>query len=232
MGRPRQKRILGLTTREIVILAVGGFLVICLGAMFAGYIVYSQKLLGSVSVTPPTSESQTVQTLSTSTIEPTITLLPQPVPTNTLELPATTTSIPAQSQDSGTFNNPVPIGAGYTFPEFGTLTVLNSSWLAGQTGYAIVQLSFTCERPPDQECETLYISLSAVGSSGNGYQRSFDSAIPMPDFGSFMTHTYGGGTDNGNAGFQITNNENSLLMRVELALGLGNGKVVFFKISD
>ena len=103
---------------------------------------------GPVAVIPPTSMPQPV-------IEPTNPPLPiqspnNPVPQPTFTSAPTNISAPTTSSKFGTFNNPVPIGIGYTFPGFGTLTVIKSSWLSGQTGFAIVDLSFSCERPVDK----------------------------------------------------------------------------------
>jgi len=131
---------------------------------------------------------------------------------------------------SGTFNNPVPIGVGYTFPGLGTLTVIKSSWFPGQTGFAIVQIFFSCERPAGQECDTGNFMFDALGGSGNGYSREFDSAIPEPDFGTFINPpVYGGGVEKGYAGFLIKNNESTLMMRVQLLYEDGE---FFFTISN
>ena len=129
----------------------------------------------------------------------------------------------------GSFDNPVPIGNDFTFPGLGTLRVVSSSWRSGQTGFAIVNLEFRCERPSGQECDTGDLMFAVVGGSGNGYEQKFDSAIPEPTFGSFANPpVYGGGRERGNAGFLITGSESSLKMRVGLFL---EDTDYFFNIS-
>ena len=146
--------------------------------------------------------------------------------------PQTATPISAVAPQLGTFDNPVPIGSGYKYPGLGTFTVIESEWLSGQTGFAIVKLSLTCERPASQECDLVVsdrFTFDALGNSGNGYSQEFNSAIPEPDFASFINPPlYGGGTETGYVGFLITNNENSLLMRVQPFL---EDSYVYFKIS-
>jgi len=163
----------------------------------------------------------------TSTDIPIPTQTQAPIVTDTLS--PTQTIAPTTTPSFGTFNNPVPIGTGYTFPGLGTLRAVNSSWQAGQTGFAIVKLSFSCERPADQKCDTTNFMLDALGGSGNGYKQEFDTAIPDPTFGTFDNPpVYGGGVENGFAGFLVTNSESILIMRVRLFLQDGE---VYFKIS-
>ena len=70
--------------------------------------------------------------------------------------------------------------------------------------------------------------LDVVGSSGNVYQRVFESGVPEPTFGSFMNpDVYGGGTTSGYAGFLVTTPESSLAMRVQIFLMQGE---VFFEL--
>lgn len=202
MKNKSNNRIFGMTKTEFTILVTMGGLLLCVLMLFGGYIIYDLSRPVPAAVLPPTTVPQVV-------IQPT-----------------------KDSSQTGTFNNPVPIGIGYTFPGLGTLTVTKSSWIAGQTGYAIVSLSFVCERPADQECDTGVggFMFSALGDSGNGYSQDYDSSIPSPDFGSFMNPPlYGGGVENGNVGFLITQNETSLKMRVNLFLKEGE---VYFKISN
>jgi hypothetical protein len=164
--------------------------------------------------------SLTYTPLPTQTQAPTVTDTPLSTPT----------TAPTIKPSLGTFTNPVPIGIGYKFPGFGTLTVINSSWLPGQTGFAIVKLSFSCERPADQKCDTGNFMLDALGGSGNGYKQEFDTAIPNPTFGTFDNPpVYGGGVENGYAGFLVTNSESALIMRVQLFLQDGE---FYFKISS
>ncbi len=119
----------------------------------------------------------------------------------------------------GSRSNPVPLRTSYTFPGIGTLTVQESRWRAGSTGLAIVYLSFTCERPADQTCNTTDFMLDAVGESGATYAREFDISVPEPWFGNFMnSDVYGGGTATGYAAFLVTAQETGLLMRAQLFL--------------
>ncbi len=230
MNNKSNNRIFGMTKTEFTILVTMGGLLLCVIMLFGGYIIYDLSRPVPAAVLPPTTIPQVV-------IQPTNSPLPSqpntPVPQPIFT--PTPTFIPAPTKDIsqvGTFNNPVPIGIGYTFPGFGTLTVTKSSWLAGQTGFAIVSLSFVCERPADQECDTGVggFMFSALGDSGSGYSQDYDSSIPSPDFGSFMNPPlYGGGVENGNVGFLITQNETTLKMRVNLFLKEGE---VYFKISN
>jgi len=232
MNNKSNNRIFGMTKTELTILVIMGGLLLCVIMLFGGYIIYDLNRPIPAAVIPPTAIPQVViqPTNSPLPIQPN-TPIPQPVftPTPTY-IPAPTTS--TSTSEFGTFNNPVPIGVGYTFPGLGTMTVINSSWLSGQTGFAIVALSFVCERPADQECDTGVggFMFSALGNSGNGYSKDNDTSIPSPDFGSFMNPPlYGGGVENGNIGFLITQNETSLKMRVNLFLKEGE---VYFKISN
>ena len=157
-------------------------------------------------------------------VEATQPVIPTPEP------PPTTTAIPPTVSAPGGFDDPVSIGSLYTFPGLGNLKVVNSQWIPGQTGFAIVYLSLYCDRPPNQICDTPDFMLHTIGSSGNGYPQEFDSAIPGPGFTSiFDGDVYGGGTKEGYAGFLITNPEDWLLMRVELFLDLNTE--VYFRIS-
>jgi hypothetical protein len=228
MNHKTNNRIFGMNKTEFTILVTMGGLLLCVITLFGGYIIYDLNRPAPVAVIPPTSIPQVV-------IQPTNSPLPsQPnTPTPLPVFTPTPTDIPAPTAASppiGTFNNPVPIGVGYTFPGFGTLTVLNSSWLSGQTGFAIVKLSFVCERPAGQECDLFRFMLSALGNSGNGYNQKYESAIPKPRFGSIANPPlYGGGTETGYVGFLIKGNESSLLMRGQIFSQDGD---VYFKISN
>jgi hypothetical protein len=140
-----------------------------------------------------------------------------PAATEILLPPATPTPAPTTTPEIGTFKNPVPIGVGYTFPGLGTLTVVRSSWQPGQWGYAVAEISFRCELPRDQECNTTSFGffLIALGGSGNEYPQGFDSSIPQPHFGSFIFPPVDSGdVEKGFAGFLITKDEYTLLMAV------------------
>jgi hypothetical protein len=226
---------------EWVIIGVLGGVAILIVAIVG--ILFLSQTLKAASATIPTN-------LPASIANPLI-AQPSPQPSTLNSIPALTdTPLPSQTQaptvtdtplstpttaptikpSLGTFNNPVPIGIGYKFPGFGTLTVINSSWLSGQTGFAIVKLSFSCERPADQKCDTGNFMLDALGGSGNGYKQEFDTAIPNPTFGTFDNPpVYGGGVENGYAGFLVTNSESALIMRVQLFLQDGE---FYFKISS
>lgn len=131
----------------------------------------------------------------------------------------------------GTYNNPVQVGNGFRFAGHGTMTVTEARWQPGQTGVAVVEISFTCERPADQPCDTGDFMFDAVGSSGVTYQQEYSGAVPEPPFGSFMNdEVYGGGTQTGYVGFLITGSEEWLMMRVEIFLEIERDPV-FFTIS-
>jgi len=136
------------------------------------------------------------------------------------------------SNEIGSKNNPVPLGSGYAFPGYGTLTVIENQWQAGQTGFAIVKLNLICELPSDQVCKTSDFTFSGdvIGASGTIYKQSFDSSnIPSPQFmRPGESEVYGGGTKSGYAGFSLTAQENGLLMRVNLGT---NQDKVFFDLS-
>lgn len=152
---------------------------------------------------------------------PTLTPSPRPTRTPTITVSPTrpTLAPPTATVQAGTSGNPVAMGSGFTLPDMGTLTVITSSWAPGQTGLAIVDLSFVCERPTGRRCDTSTLMLDVLGGSGSGYERVFDPAIPEPSFGSYLRpHLYGGETERGNAGFLINNGESSLMMRVRIFL--------------
>jgi hypothetical protein len=95
----------------------------------------------------------------------------------------------------------------------------------------MIQISFRCELPGEQECNTTSFGffLSALGGSGNGYPQGFDSSIPQPHFGSFIFPPVDSGdAENGFAGFLITKDENTLLMTVR-QLEYGN---FYFKLFN
>jgi hypothetical protein len=194
----------------------------------------------SPSVNPPVISQSAIQTAIAQTQTASVPMRPPatnpPAATSALsptQAPPTLMSPSTSGNQIGTFNNPVPIGTGYKYPGFGTLTVINSGWLPNQTGMAIVKLSFTCERPAGQECDlaaTESFQLSVLGNSGNGYNQEFNSTIPEPGFGVFDNPPlYGGGTQTGYVGFLITGNENSLLMRAQIFL---QQSYVYIKISN
>jgi Tfp pilus assembly protein PilN len=190
----------------------------------------------STSTQAPSATNTSTQTMTPSiTFTPSITLTPPPTltitptysPAPTKTLSPSPTLLPTVIPPLGTRNNPVP----KTFPfRFGGLGVLSiqSQWQPGQTGLAIVHLTFSCERPSDQVCDTGNFMLDVAGSSGTVYERVFEIGIPEPTFGSFMNpEVYGGGNISGYAGFLITSPENSLQLRVRLFLQEGE---VFFSL--
>lgn len=231
MNKKSNNRILGMTQTELIIFVTMGGLLLCAIALFGGYILYDLNRSNPVAILPQTSTPQliTQPTNSPLPLQPSSTPFPQPILITT----PTLIPVPTTADQIGTFYNPIPIGVGYTYPGFGTLTVMDSSWQPGQTGFAIVKLSFTCERPASQECDLVvsgHFVLSALGNSGNGYNQEFDSAIPEPGFGSFTNPPlYGGGIETGYVGFLITGDESSLLMRAQIFLQEGD---VYFKISN
>lgn len=197
--------------------------------------IESEVELLSESEVPATNTPRPTLTVApTETRLPPTFTAPAPQPTE----PRTNTDVPnnppAESGNStllGTYNNPVPIGTGYRFAGHGTMTVTEARWQPGQTGVAVVGLSFTCERPADQPCNTGDFMLDATGSAGVTYIREFGRAVPEPSFGDFMTdEVYGGGTQSGYAGFLITNDEDWLMMKVEIFLDIDRDPV-FFQIS-
>ena len=128
MNKNPNNRIFGMTQNELIILITMGGLLLCVIILFGGYIIYNLNRSGPVAVIPPTSMPQPV-------IQPTNPPLPiqspnNPVPQPTFTSAPTNISAPTTSSKFGTFNNPVPIGIGYTFPGFGTLTVIKFSWLS------------------------------------------------------------------------------------------------------
>ncbi len=240
-------KFLGLSRNELAIFLYLGGALVCVIMLFAGYILYSSALAvpaatrtpfpalgpsatrapyrpapsitGWVSGTPATA---TVTPTPTKTRRPTSTPVPSSTPTVTNTPTATMTLTPTPTVQLGIASNPVPIGSGFTIPDMGTLTVVRSSWATGQTGLAIVELSFVCGRPIGELCKTSSLILDALGGSGTGYDRAFDSAIPEPGFGyGPKDPLYGGGTETGNAGFLVENKESSLMMIVQVFLQEG-----------
>lgn len=223
LEKPRTRRIFGLSIFEVSIL-LGLIILLCLVLSLGIFIFYSGTFTPQAVAIQPT---YTPYPTYTSIPKPLATLVPiQPSPISS-PLPSRTPA-PTIASQIGTFNNPVPIGIGYNFIGLGTFTVIKSSWLPGQTGLAIVELSFSCERPTGQECSTIDFSLDVVGGSGNGYSfEYFDPDIPEPRFGGFMNPpVYGGGIEKGYVGFLIKNNESTLVMRNHFFYDK-----VYFKIS-
>lgn len=223
-----------LSRLETLILA-GIVSVLCLAATILVAVVYYSSAIppsaASVPQAPPSStqppgDAAALQILPTEAI-PTST----PTPASTSAAAQPPTPSPSPTTVLGTFDNPVPLGLPFTIPGLGSLTVTSTQWVPGQTGFAISQLTFTCERPPSQICDTAHFMLNAVGSSGNGYAREFDTAIPGPSFGDiFDGDLYGGATESGNVGFLVTNTEQSLLMSVEIFLKIED-PTIFFRVS-
>ncbi len=207
-------RFFGLTQNELFILLASAGILVCIIILFAAYVVYTSTRLSSVPPTlassaPPTQRPLAQPTSQPPQFSPTVSIpfAPPPAVPTPIGPEAIPTPVPGQL---GGFDNPVPLGSGFTFPGLGTLTVMKSSWSPGQTGFAIVELSFRCELPPSQQCETLHFMLDALGGSGNGYDQKFDSAIPSPTFGYDNPPVYGGGTEHGYAGFFVDKSETVL----------------------
>lgn len=193
----------------------------------------SEKIAIAIGLTQ-TAAALTESKILESPDAPSETPLPESTPTNgPTKTPSPTRTVsPTNTPVIGTFDNPVPLGVGHRFPGYGTLTVNNSSWMPGETGLAIVELSFDCERPAGQECQTSNFMLYALGGSGNGYSPAFDMAIPNPHFGSFINPpVYGGGVEEGYYGFLVTEKEDSLKMRVNILFEI-NKDDVFYTISN
>lgn len=215
---------------EILILVGILAVVLLTGAVVFAAVTFANSKPAS-SPLPATSpaEAETPNPETTATPSPTD-VPPTLVPTVAPTVAPTSTSIPPTSVPTqiGTFNQPIPIGMPYEFPGFGTMTVVSAQWQPGQTGYAIAQLSFECNRPSNQICDTPDFMFSAVGSSGTSYTQDYDQAIPNPSFGSiFDGDLYGGGTENGYVGFLVTQPEDSLKMTVDVFLRIEDATVFF-----
>lgn len=251
MKQSRLGRFLGLTRNELEMLLFLGGMLVCVALAFGGYVIYNTgqaapgglpspsrkpsrtliptgthpsyypapSLANWVSGTPAT-DTPTIR--PTRTRAPTSTPRPTSTPTSTWTPMPPTPVPPTATVQLGTAGNPAPIGSALTLPDLGALTVTRSSWLPGQTGLAILELSFVCERPPGSECHTDRLILDAIGSSGTGYQRAFDTAIPQPRFGYGLgAPLYAGGVETGSTGFTIKGNERSIVMRVQIFLQEG-----------
>ena len=174
--------------------------------------------------TPTVTPSETYTSVPTKTFTPTATLTSTETATLAATFTITPTFTPSQTRTPrpsptvalGSRSNPVPQGTNYRFPGYGTVSVV-SSWLPGQTGLAVVSVSFYCERPTSQKCNVLDFMLDAVGSSGTTYPQAFETGIPQPGFWDFMTaDVFGGGSKTGYAGFLVNQQENDLQIRVQI----------------
>ena len=100
MNKKPNKRFLGMTQTELLILVTMGGLLLCVTALFGGYIVYDLNRSNPVAVLPPTSMPQSIiqptiqPTNSPLPVKPLDTLIPQP--TETL-LPSETPILPTRS---------------------------------------------------------------------------------------------------------------------------------------
>ncbi len=183
------------------------------------YYFPAPSLANWISGTPPT-DTPTIR--PTWTPLPTWTHRPTRTPTPSLTPIPPTPVPPTPTPQLGSADNPAPIGSAINLPNLGTLTVTRSSWQPGQTGLAIVELSFLCSRPLGEECHTDRLILDAVGGSGSGYERSFDAAIPQPRFGYGLgAPLYAGGVETGSTGFTIKASESGVMMRVQIFLESG-----------
>ena len=154
---------------------------------------------------------------------PTFTPYPTPILTPT-NLPT-----PSNTPIIGTFENPVLIGREYLLPGYGRMTVMGSNWGTEQLGLAIIYLSFTCDRPQNQTCNTNDFILEAIGETGKVYPRDFTAEIPKPKFSEFgHSEIRGGETTKGFVGFLITQPESTLVLHVRV---LFQDTEAFFKIS-
>lgn len=132
---------------------------------------------------------------------------------------------------TGTYDNPVPLGSSYRFPNFGTFTVTNGT--QAKSGWAIIYVTFTCELPANQKCDASNFMFDAVGVSGTVYRQEFDTHIPEPGFADIFSgrdEVYGGGTTSGYVGFYLPQQENSIKLRVHIFLDFNTE--VFFKLSQ
>lgn len=179
------------------------------------------------SITPSRTPSKTPSLTPTRTPSLTPTKTPTRTPSRTPTNTTTPTSTPtATLPPLGTYLNPVPIGSSAAFPGLGSLTVLQSSWTPGKAGLVIVELSFTCDPSAAQACDLGDFIIHAEGSSGHSYVRDFDPAIPEPAFGLDQpARLNAGATATGYFGFVVTEDENSLRMRVQVFLQEGE---IFF----
>lgn len=154
---------------------------------------------------------------------PTFTAYPTPIltPTNILA--------PSNTPIIGAIENPVLIGREYLIPGYGIMKVLGSNWGSEQLGIAIIYLSFTCDRPHNQTCNTDEFILEAIGETGKVYPRDFTAEIPKPRFSEFgRSEIQGGETTKGFVGFLITQPESALVLHVRV---LFQDIEAFFRIS-
>lgn len=231
MKQRRKTSLFGMTQGELAIM----FFVIvlfCVAVLIVGYIIYISRPIIPAAMPPTTTPPPTtVPTLTpinpplplaaTATIPPLYTATPIPTDTAT---PLTPTS-------GGTLDNPFPIGTSYTVTGLGTLTLLNTSWIPDQKNWAIATLTFRCERPYGQICNTTDFVLTTLGATTQKtYQQSpSDPAIPNPSFSNLDNPPVPGGvTFSGYAGWNITKPESGLLMRVEV---FGQTGAVYFKMT-
>lgn len=166
------------------------------------------------SLTPSPIPTRTASRTPTpsATATATVTLTPTPTLTGTATRTATPTATPIPL---GTFLNPAPLNARLALPNLGTLTVMQASWSPEQPGLLIVKLSFTCERPAGQWCDTADLNAHAVGGSGQSYARRFNFLIPNPPFGwSASSQLANGQTEEGYLGFLVPGSEDALYMSV------------------
>jgi len=232
----KKKTFLGLSTFEMLFITACA-IIICLAGVTVVVFLAKFNSLSQVAIGPPLGPNNFVneKSVEIARIEPLPTYTPfptyTPLPTYTIApvLPQNyqdfnqSNSSSVSSSHVGSFDHPVPVGSGYQYPGFGTLRILQNFSEPGRTGFAIVYLSFVCERPANQKCDTSDFMFQVIGKSGNGYDQKFDSAIPDPTFGSYRSpDIFGGGTEKGYIGFLITNPESSLLLQVSLFLEDGD----------
>lgn len=97
MNKKTNKRILGMTKTEFLILVTMGGLLLCVLALFGGYIIYDLNRANSVAVLPPTSMPQSIiQPTIQPTLQPTNSPLPVK-PLDTLIPQSTETLLPSET---------------------------------------------------------------------------------------------------------------------------------------
>ncbi len=203
---------------EVNKLYLGGIVLVSgliIGAFFAIY--FSPRYL------PFLQQYGIINSPPTYTPYPTYTPLPTPKPS------PTAASISTDIPRIGTFEKPVLIGREHVIPGYGRMKVLGTNWKSEQTGLAIIYLSFTCERPPNQICNTSDFILEAIGDSGKVYPPDFSSEIPQPEFGALeQSEVQSDETVKGFVGFFIDQPESTLILHVRVLL---RDIEAYFKIS-
>lgn len=193
------------------ILYLGGIFLI-FGIMVGSFlsVYFSSRIL------PPLQQYGLIESPPTYTPYPTYT--PFPIETS-IPMPVELPNSPSASPVIGSKEKPVPIGKEHIIPGYGEMTVVGAYTPSGESGLAIVYLSFVCKLPQEQLCDTTDFILEAIGASGNVYLRDFSPEIPRPGFGTLgNSEIHGGESTEGFAGFMITQPEPSLILHVSVFL--------------